>query len=241
MPLPIFQKPQVLNRIGVAAGKGGVGKSTLTLQLALAFQRMEKRVGILDADLYGPSLRTMLKEVRLPFGNKPAFANGLHLISAAYLQPSSFIVRAPVANRLLDMFLTQVEWGDLDYLFIDFPPGTGDIPLTLAEKGNLTGVVLVTTPQEVALHDVARTYNFFEKVQIPILGVVENMSYLVENPSISPFGRGLGRRFAEERGLSFLGEVPLDAKISTFQDRGEGALVKTTAFEEIANRLQLLT
>ena len=227
--LPLFKT----KRIAVAAGKGGVGKSTIAIQLALALKESAS-VGLLDGDLYGPSLRKMLKEARLPFENEkgvnPGMAQGIKVMSLAFFDQPSFVVRAPIANRVIDQFLNQVIWGNLDYLIIDFPPGTGDIPISLSK--NLDGAVLVTTPQEVALEDVKRCARFFKKLNVPILGVVENMSGSV-------FGSGAGRLFAEEWGFKFLGEVPLDGEISALQDRGDAAKVRKSLFEEIANGLQV--
>lgn len=219
-------------RIAVAAGKGGVGKSTVAIQLALALQRTVSS-GLLDGDLYGPSIGKMLTIERLPFEREnkvfPGEVGGLKVMSLAFFDQPNFVVRAPIANRVLDQFMNQIHWGDLNYLVFDFPPGTGDIPITLA-KG-LDGAILVTTPQEVALFDVARCYRFFEKLGVPILGVVENMSGAF-------FGQGAGRRFAFQAGVDFFGELPMDREISLFQDRGEAAALTIPLFEEIANRVK---
>jgi ATP-binding protein involved in chromosome partitioning len=214
--------------VAIAAGKGGVGKSTLAVNLALYFQSQGYRVGLMDADLYGPSLKKMVPEEALPAQQleriSPAHGRGMKLISMAYFlsdkNPTS--VRAPIANGIIKQFLHLVEWGELDFLFIDFPPGTGDIQLTLIQEGMLSGAVLVTTPQEVALLDVRKTAEMFVHMQVPIVGVVENMSYLmVENEVVSPFGQGGGEQFALEMGLLFLGKIPIEPKISYCGDRGK--------------------
>lgn len=219
--------------IGVAAGKGGVGKSTLTVHLALALSRKGYKVGILDADLYGPSVRKMLPEDSLPSQNPeqndriyPALAKGLKVISMAYFRNDgeAMVVRAPIANAVIGQFLEKVEWGELDYLLIDFPPGTGDIQLTLLQQGIIAGAVIVTTPQEVALLDVRKAIEMFHSAQVPIIGIVENMSYFEEPISkhrYYPLGKEGGKRLSDEYGAPFLGEVPLDKELSSAGDKGD--------------------
>jgi ATP-binding protein involved in chromosome partitioning len=221
---------QVKAVIGVAAGKGGVGKSVVAVNLALALKKKGHSVGILDGDLYGPSVVKMLPEEKPP-GKKgelltPALASGMPVVSMAYFRPTeeAVAVRAPIANRVLSQFINQVEWGPLDYLIIDFPPGTGDIQLTLAQQIRLTGAILVTTPQEVALLDVQKALHFFHQVQVPVMGVVENMSYYRHKGSeekVFLFGQGGGRKLASEQGLNFLGEIPVDPELSRCSDAGE--------------------
>lgn len=236
MPLPMFNKEQVvdpLTRIkyvlAVAAGKGGVGKSTVTVNLALALKRQGYAVGVLDADIYGPSIRRMLPEESLPTqrGNffTPAICKGIKLMSMSYFRSENqaAAVRAPIANGLITQFLKNVDWGDLDFLLIDFPPGTGDIQLTLAQQAHLAGAVMVSTPQEVALMDVRKAMNLFDQVKVPILGVVENMSYFphpVTGEPIYLFGKAGGERLAQEGGIPFLGAVPVDPQISRCGDEG---------------------
>lgn len=217
--------------IAVAAGKGGVGKSTITINLALAFQSMGKRVGILDADLYGPSLQHLLPEemgmVPSPRGEEamiPALFSGIEMVSMAYFrkkgEESAF--RAPIANGVIDQFLDKVEWSELDYLLIDFPPGTGDIQLTLAQKGYLTGVLGVTTPSEVATLDVGKAMRMFERMQVPLLGIVENMSFLELNGERHfVFGKGGGSSLAAEFGMPLLAQVPLDPLLSDALESGK--------------------
>ena len=212
MPLKVIST----RSIAIAAGKGGVGKSTFTLLLAGALKRKGEKVGILDADLYGPSLRQMLPEQRLPKqeGERliPAMAQGIQTISLAYFQLEA-AVRAPIANRLLGQFFQKVAWNGVTQLLIDFPPGTGDIPITAAQMGGLSGAVIVTTPQQVALLDVRKTLVLFQKTQVPILGIVENMSGPV-------FGEGGGIALSQEFGVPFLGSIPLDPSIREAADAG---------------------
>jgi ATP-binding protein involved in chromosome partitioning len=220
--------------VAVAAGKGGVGKSTLSLNLALYFQTKGCRVGLIDADLYGPSLRKMFPEDLPPEQNlkikdriSPAERRGIKLMSMAYFlhekDPTS--VRAPIANGIIKQFIHLVDWEELDFLFIDFPPGTGDIQLTLIQEGLISGAILITTPQEVALIDVAKTIAMFRQMQVPLLGVVENMSYYMvkgdQNQIFYPFGQGGGERIASEQGLFFLGKIPIEEQICRCCDQGK--------------------
>jgi ATP-binding protein involved in chromosome partitioning len=232
--------------IAVAAGKGGVGKSTTALNLAIYFSNQGAKVGLMDADLYGPSLRKMLPEDVPPAQNPdmkeriiPAVCRGIKLISMAYFlddaNPAS--VRAPIANGIIKQFIHCVDWGDLDYLIIDFPPGTGDIQLTVIQESALSGAVLVTTPQEIALLDVAKTVEMFQQMQVSLIGLVENMSYLMAGQEIHyPFGRGGGERFAQEKGLYFLGCIPISPEISRCCDRGESLFaVENSAAKSFAS------
>lgn len=245
MPLPMFEKKKdppppfshVKNIIGIAAGKGGVGKSTLTVNLARALQRMGYAVGVMDTDLYGPSIRRMLPEDHMPNqqGEKivPANSKGIKLISMAYFRPEeeATAVRAPIANKILGQFINGVEWGELDFLLIDFPPGTGDIQLTLGQQARLNGAVMVTTPQEVALMDVRKAIHLFDQVQVPVIGIVENMSYYRDEKTGEAhylFGQGGGRRLAQEYGVPFLGEIPIDSKISFCGDEGKSLFENET-------------
>lgn len=215
--------------IAIAAGKGGVGKSTLTVNLALALREKGYSVGILDSDIYGPSLRKMLPEDRLPVqrGDKiiPALCSGLEMISMAYFrrEDEAAAVRAPIANNIVSQFIKNVVWGNLDYLLIDFPPGTGDIQLTLSQQMNLSGAIMITTPQEVSVMDVKKAMHLFEQVRIPIIGVVENMSYYFNESlqeKVHLFGKDGGRKLANEVGVPFLGEVAIDPYISQCGDAG---------------------
>lgn len=219
--------------VAVASGKGGVGKSTMSVNLALSLRKKGYAVGLLDADIYGPSMSKMLPaesgiknspynpEMLLPFESR-----GIKTMSLSYLRSSQdpMAVRAPIANSVILQFLFQVEWGELDYLIIDMPPGTGDIQLTMLQKISLSGALIVTTPQAVALEDVKKSIQMFNQMNVPILGVVENMSFFnepISNVTYYPFGQGGGLSIAKEFGIPFLAEVPLDRKISLHSDRGE--------------------
>ncbi len=231
MPLKLFGSKKSPKRIiGIAAGKGGVGKSTLTVNLALALRTLGYKVGVLDADLYGPSIRAMLPESQPP-GQKenqliPAMSNGISIMSMAFFKAKdqASVIRAPIASKLIGQFLNQVEWGDLDYLLIDFPPGTGDIQITLSQQASLTAALIVTTPQEIALLDVRKCIEMFDQVHIPIAGIVENMSYFIvpgTDEKLPLFGMGGGKNLAKEFGSAFLGEVPINPVIGQCLDAGK--------------------
>lgn len=231
MPLPMYpasSDPQIKNCIAIAAGKGGVGKSTVTVQLALALQKAGFKVGVMDTDVYGPSIRKMLPEVRLPSQQGqtfiPADCNGIKMISMAYFRKENeaAAIRAPIANGIIAQFIKNVAWGPLDYLLIDFPPGTGDIQLTLGQQAALTGAILVTTPQEVALIDVRKALHLFHQVRVPIIGIVENMAYFTESTGkrVFPFGQGGGHRLSLETGIPLVGQIPLDPLLCTAGDEG---------------------
>lgn len=228
--------PGVKNIIAISSAKGGVGKSTIALNLALALQAQGAQVGLLDADLYGPSLPLMLGSHEQPKtqDNKlfPITVHGLQTMSIAYLteDDAPIIWRGPMVTRALQQLLTETVWQDLDYLIIDMPPGTGDIQLTLAQKIPVTGAVIVTTPQPVACLDALKGYKMFEKVNVPVLGIVENMSsyhcpHCFEQSHI--FGQGGGELIAKEVGIRLLGSVPLDANIRAGSENGLAKAAKT--------------
>jgi ATP-binding protein involved in chromosome partitioning len=237
MPLKMFQsKPSLpplskaAHVIAIAAGKGGVGKSSVTVNLAHALKRAGYAVGVMDTDLYGPSIRRMLPEDSLPSQKgemiTPALCQGIRMISMAYFrkQNEAVAVRAPIANGVIHQFIKNVDWGPLDYLLIDFPPGTGDIQLTLSQQANLTGALLVTTPQEVALMDVRKAAHLFDQVNVPLIGIVENMSYYYHKATdekIHIFGKGGGERLALELGTPFLGDIPIDPEMCRRGDEGK--------------------
>ncbi len=218
--------PTVKNIIAIAAGKGGVGKSTISVNTAMALHRMGAKVGILDADIYGPSVPKMLgkpeRETSTTADGKrisPANYRGITVMSVDYfVAPGQAVVwRGPMIHKLLKQFLEDVAWGELDYLIVDLPPGTGDAQLSLAQLIPITGAVIVTTPQEVALIDVRRAVSMFNKLEVPILGVVENMSHYVcpacgHHDNI--FASGGGSALAEEIEAELLGSVPIDNRIS---------------------------
>jgi ATP-binding protein involved in chromosome partitioning len=219
------------NVIAVAAGKGGVGKSTVAVNIALALARTGAKVGLLDADVFGPSIPTMLGPPEKPptaVENQrivPAQHHGIKVISVGFFvdKGEAVVWRGPMVHRLLQQFLGDVEWGELDYLVCDLPPGTGDVQLSLSQLIPIAGAVMVTTPQEVSIVDVVKGIAMFEKVEIPILGVVENMSYY-QCPACGHhdeiFSHGGGKRLAQEIGAPFMGEIPLDTRIRFGGDAG---------------------
>src|SRR3989337_978658 len=224
----------VKNIVAIASGKGGVGKSTVCVSLAVALARTGARVGLLDTDIYGPNIPIMmgvkeqpeLKEQKLI----PIIRYGVKLMSIGFLisEDTPLIWRGPMVMKAVEQLLTDVEWGELDYLLVDLPPGTGDVQLTLAQKVPLSGTVIVTTPQDVALLDVVRGIAMFNKLNVPVLGVIENMSFFLcphcgERTDI--FSHGGGEAAAKKLGVPFLGEVPIDLKIRAGGDAGRPILV----------------
>jgi ATP-binding protein involved in chromosome partitioning len=224
--------PGVKNIIAVAAGKGGVGKSTVTTNLAAALYRSGAKVGILDADIYGPSIPQMMGDpdviAAVDAGNKirPAIHHGLSVISVGFFieRGGAVIWRGPMVHKLLQQFLEDVDWGTLDYLLVDLPPGTGDAQLSLSQLIPITGAVMVTTPQEVSIIDVEKAMAMWKRVEVPVLGIVENMAYYV-CPSCNHhdeiFSHGGGKRLAEREGVPFLGEVPLVSAVRGAGDAGK--------------------
>jgi ATP-binding protein involved in chromosome partitioning len=219
----------VRNIIAVGSGKGGVGKSTMAVNLAASLAAVGARVGLLDGDIYGPTTPIMLgiEEAPKSVGTRitPQSASGLKFMSMGLLVKTDqpLIWRGPMATKALQQCLFDVDWGELDYLVIDLPPGTGDVHLTLAQAVPLTGAVIVSTPQDVGLRISMKTLRMFQQTRIPILGIIENMSYYICphcNSQDYIFGHGGGRRAAEELGIPFLGEVPLDLAIRTQSDIG---------------------
>ncbi len=221
--------PGVKNTIAVASGKGGVGKSTVAVNLAVALANDGARVGLIDADVYGPSIPLMMG-----VNSKPKVVNnkmqtlerhGVRLMSIGFFvdQNDAMIWRGPMASGAVRQFLTDVDWGELDYLVLDLPPGTGDIQLTLVQTIPLTGSVIVTTPQDVSLADARKGMRMFDKVNVPVFGIIENMSYYVcshcgHREEI--FAHGGGRKTAEDLGVPFLGEIPIFTAIRVSGDRG---------------------
>lgn len=220
----------VRSTIAVASGKGGVGKTTVAVNLAVSLAQQGARVGLLDADIYGPNIPIMLGvEHQKPMASDdkiiPIEAFGLKLMSMGFLvsPEQAMIWRGPMLHSAIKQFLSDVEWGALDYMVIDLPPGTGDAQLTLAQTLPLTGAVIVATPQDVALSDVVRGVSMFKRLEVPVLGVVENMSYFLcphcaERTDI--FDHGGAQRMAEKMSVPFLGEIPLDPKIRMGGDTG---------------------
>ncbi len=225
----------VKNMIAVASGKGGVGKSTVAVNLALALSAEGARVGILDADIYGPSQPRMLginakPESRDGKSMEPLHSYHLQAMSIGFLidEETPMIWRGPMVTQALEQLLKDTRWDKLDYLVIDLPPGTGDTQLTLAQRVPVSGAVIVTTPQDIALLDARKAYKMFEKVEIPILGVVENMSTHICSQcghQEQIFGEGGGQRMADEYGLPYLGALPLDTRIRADADSGKPTVV----------------
>lgn len=224
---------KVKNVIAVGSGKGGVGKSTVAVQLALALSRFGAKVGVLDADIYGASVPLMLGPQLPPdvieSRIKPASVQGIEMISMAFFVPENapVIWRGPLVAKAVDDFLNLVDWGELDYLIVDLPPGTGDAPLTLAQKVSLTGVIIVSTPQKAALEVAIKAYHMFKKLDIPILGMVENMSYITCphcGINIDIFGSGGVEAVSKKLKVPFLGSVPIDPKLRELEDKGLPAI-----------------
>lgn len=245
--------PGVRNVILVMSGKGGVGKSTTAVNLTLALKRAGARVGLLDADIYGPSIPTMFGIQGFPASEdgktiEPLERFGIKLMSIGFLMEdtkSAIVWRGPMLHGALQQFLGDVKWGELDYLVMDLPPGTGDVALSLAQKLKVTGAVIVTTPQEVALQDVYKSVSMCEKLNIPILGVVENMSFFIDSAGVKHllFGEGGGQRIAEFAKGPLLGQVPLEPKVREWGDNGTPIVqampdsASARAFAEIADKL----
>lgn len=243
----------VKNIIAVASGKGGVGKSSVAVNLALAMAKTGAKVGILDADVYGPSVPTMLGAFENPAETPerrllPITKYGISLMSMGLLttRDTPVIWRGPMATKLIQQFLGSVDWGELDYLFIDLPPGTGDVQITLVQSSPLTGAVIVTTPQDVAINIAMRGARLFQQVNVPILGIVENMSYF-QCPNCSHkteiFRHGKTEEICRSNGIPFLGEIPLDPEIVLACDKGEPLTVNQNhslsgkAFIELASKV----
>ncbi len=227
----------VKNAIAVASGKGGVGKSTVSVNLAVALAQSGARVGLMDADIYGPNLPTMMGAPRMPnpVENKliPAENYGVKIMSMGYLvKPGQPLIwRGPMLNSAIRQFLGDVEWGELDYLIIDLPPGTGDAPLSLAQALPLSGVVIVTLPQQVSLEDASRGLEMFRQLDVPILGVIENMSYLTlpDGSKMDVFGQGGGEALARHYDVPFLGAIPMNPNVRVGGDNGQPIIVTDPA------------
>ena len=227
--VPKLPIPGVRNLIAVGSGKGGVGKTTVSVNLAVTLARLGYRTGLLDADVYGPNVPRMMG-----INQQPAAVNeriqplenfGVKLMSMGFLNPGDkpLIWRGPMLHSVVQQFLRGVDWGELDYLIIDLPPGTGDVQLTLIQTAPVSGAIIVTTPSDVSLEDARKAVLMFHQVKVEVLGIVENMSYLVvpgTGQRLDVFGSGGGRRTAEEMGVTFLGEIALDPLVRVGGDTG---------------------
>src|SRR5574338_1669476 len=230
--------PTVKNIIGVASGKGGVGKTTVSVNLALALAQTGAKVGLLDADIYGPSVPLMLgmgKSAMEVDNNKlqPAESHGLKVVSFGFFAEQAHqaaIYRGPIISGILKQFLVDTNWSDLDYLIVDLPPGTGDIPLTLAQTIPITGILVVTTPQEVASNVAVKAIGMFNKLNVPIIGVVENMSFFI-CPKCSDkhyiFGECGSKKISEQFNIPFIGEIPLNSSIMSASDGGKPIILSS--------------
>ncbi len=223
----------IRNALAVGSGKGGVGKTTVAVNLAVALAQKGARVGLLDADIYGPNVPTMLGVERLPPPAAqrlvPAQAYGVKMISMGLLvKPGQPLIwRGPMLNSAIRQFLSDVEWGELDYLIVDLPPGTGDAALSLAQALPLSGALIVTLPQRVSLEDASRGLQMFRTLEVPILGVIENMSYLdlADGTRLDIFGSGGGEQLAQASRVPFLGKIPIDALVREGGDSGQPVVI----------------
>jgi ATP-binding protein involved in chromosome partitioning len=247
------QVPGIRNIVAVGAGKGGVGKSTTSVNLAVALAQKGARVGLIDGDVYGPNIPQMLGLADTPEVSPekrilPPQALGIKVISMGMLVPPDqpIIWRGPMLHGAVQQFMRDVEWGELDYLVVDLPPGTGDVALSMAQSVPMAGAVVVTTPQGVSVSDVRKAVGMFRQLSIPVLGVIENMSYFVcghcsERTDI--FGNGGGRRMADELQIPFLGEVPIDTRVRAGGDEGRPIVAEAPdapaakAFLDLASRV----
>ncbi len=222
--------PGVKNLIAVGSGKGGVGKTTVAVNIAIALSQLGHKVGLLDADVYGPNVPLMMGTSQTPsaIGERiqPLEKYGVKLMSMGFLSPGDkpLVWRGPMLHSVIQQFLRGVDWGQLDYLVIDLPPGTGDVQLSLIQTAPVTGAVVVTTPSDVSLEDARKAVRMFEQVKVPVLGMVENMSYLQCphcNERIDVFSTGGGRRTAADMNIHFLGALPLDPQVRMGGDTGQ--------------------
>jgi ATP-binding protein involved in chromosome partitioning len=248
------QIPGIKHVIAVASGKGGVGKSTVAANLAVALEQTKARVGLCDCDIYGPSISLMFGTRERPVATEenkivPIEQYNLKLMSMGFLldDASPAILRGPMVTRYTQQFLRQVEWGELDYLVLDLPPGTGDVQLTIVQTVALAGAIIVTTPQEVALIDARKAATMFEKVNVPVLGLIENMSYFIspsDNKRYDIFGSGGGEREAKRLRVPLLGQIPIDIATREAGDRGMPIVGEdrqspvTAEFLKIAQRIR---
>src|SRR5438094_1948399 len=227
---PKMPIPGVRTLVAIGSGKGGVGKTTVSVNLAIALAKLGRRVGLLDADVYGPNVPLMMGTHETPRGDSERIAPiekyGVKIMSMGFLNPGDkpLVWRGPMLHSVIQQFLRGVDWGELEYLIIDLPPGTGDVQLTLIQTAPLTGAVVVTTPSDVSLEDARKAVHMFQQVRVPILGLIENMSYLLCphcHERIDVFSYGGGRRTADTMKIRFLGELALDPGVRIGGDSGK--------------------
>ena len=233
--VPKLPIPGVKHLIAVGSGKGGVGKTTVAVNLAIALASQGLKVGLLDADVYGPNVPLMMGTRENPhsIGERiqPLSNYGVKLMSMGFLSPGDkpLVWRGPMLHSVIQQFLRSVDWGELDYLVIDLPPGTGDVQISMIQTAPISGAVIVTTPSEVSLEDARKAIHMFNQVRVPVLGVVENMSYLLNPTSgerIDVFGMGGGQKMAQTMGVAFLGELALDPEVRKAGDSGKPIALK---------------
>ena len=238
--MPKLPIPGVKYLIAVGSGKGGVGKTTVSVNLAVGLAALGYRTGLMDADVYGPNVPLMMGINRTPMAHgdriQPLEQYGVRLMSMGFLSPGDkpLVWRGPMLHSVIQQFVRGVDWGELDYLIIDLPPGTGDVQLSLIQTAPVTGAVVVTTPSDVSLEDARKAVLMFAQVKVPILGVVENMSYLACphcNERIDVFSHGGGKRTADEMKQYFLGELPLDPQVRIGGDTGKPIVQRAGAGE----------
>ncbi|HWQ53509.1 MAG TPA: Mrp/NBP35 family ATP-binding protein [Bryobacteraceae bacterium] len=233
--MPKLPIPGVKNLIAVGSGKGGVGKTTVAVNLAVALAALGHKTGLMDADVYGPNVPLMMGISASPMAHgdriQPLEQYGVKLMSMGFLNPGDrpVIWRGPMLHSVIQQFLRNVDWGELDYLIIDLPPGTGDVQLSLIQTAPISGAIVVTTPSDVSLEDARKAVHMFDQVKVPVLGIVENMSYLICphcSERIDVFSTGGGRRTAEQMQVHFLGELPLDPAVRVGGDSGKPVAMK---------------
>jgi ATP-binding protein involved in chromosome partitioning len=247
-PPPKLPIAGVKNLIAVGSGNGGVGKTTVSVNLSVGLAALGHKVGLMDADVYGPNVPLMMGINKTPmaFGERiqPLEQHGVKLMSMGFLSPGDkpLVWRGPMLHSVIQQFLRGVDWGELDFLVIDLPPGTGDVQLSLIQTAPVTGAVVVTTPSDVSLEDARKAVMMFHQVKVPILGIIENMSYLTCphcQERIDVFSHGGGRRTAEEMNVHFLGELPLDPEVRVGGDSGKPIVQRSGAgdpFLDLARR-----
>jgi ATP-binding protein involved in chromosome partitioning len=247
--MPKLPIPGVKNLIAVGSGKGGVGKTTVSVNLAVGLAALGYRTGLMDADVYGPNVPLMMGINRTPmaYGERiqPLEQFGVRLMSMGFLNPGDkpLVWRGPMLHSVIQQFLRGVDWGELEYLIIDLPPGTGDVQLSLIQTAPITGAIVVTTPSDVSLEDARKAIHMFHQVRVPILGIVENMSYLSCphcHERVDVFSYGGGRRTAAEMKVHFLAELPLDPKVRIGGDTGNPIVLRQgegEAFAQLARNV----